>query len=75
MSLLDLLRFAPPRPAADVAAQAVRAVQIVDQQLHQIVKLLDRPTQPPRDAVEAQALSDLRRSALTARIALRRSIR
>ncbi|MEV4521500.1 hypothetical protein AB0J77_14825 [Micromonospora tulbaghiae] len=74
MSLLNRLRPAPPSVPGDVIADVTRAIAIVDQQLYQIVRRLDRPTQPTND-VEDQALSDLRRSALTARLALRRSIR
>ncbi|GAA3780944.1 hypothetical protein [Micromonospora maritima] len=74
MSLIHRLRPAPPQTAADRIAQAARAIEVVDQQLYQIVRLLDRPTQPTND-VEDHALRTLRRSALTARIALRRSIR
>ena len=71
MSILDLIRTTPPRPAADVIGQATRATRIVDQQLVEIVRLLDRPTQPT-NAVEAHQLRLLRRSVLSARIALGR---
>ena len=74
MSLLDRLRPAPPSVPGDVITDVTRALAIVDQQLYQIVRRLDRPTQPT-NTVEDQALRTLRRSALTARLALRRSIR
>lgn len=71
MSILDLLRTAPPQPAADVINQATRAARIVDQQLVEIVRLLDRPTQPTTTD-EDQQLRTLRRSVLSARIHLGR---
>ena len=74
MSLLDRLRPAAPSVPGDVITDVTRALAIVDQQLYQIVRRLDRPTQPTND-VEDHALRTLRRSALTARLALRRSIR
>ncbi|AXH89380.1 hypothetical protein [Micromonospora aurantiaca] len=74
MSLLDRFRPAPPSVPADVIADVTRALTIVDQQLYQIVRRLDRPTQPTND-IEDHALRTLRRSTLSARVALRRSIR
>lgn len=71
MSVLARHRSALPQPAAEVVTDAARAVHVIDEQLVALVRFLDRPTQPTTPA-EDQALRDLRRSVLSARIALRR---
>lgn len=72
MSILDRIRTGPPRRADDVIDQATRAVHIINDQLAEVVRHLDRPTQPPKNEVEDYALRTLRRSILSARIALGR---